>query len=270
MPTSSSRVKSVFLHGFLPAVAGLWCAHLLPGLSPASTPEGERTTLPHQANHLNPQSKLVQLASRTEAPVEKSEKKPGKTKEWLELLGDNYRVEDLRIEVEKLPPGPDRNFGVWRLMKEWLPLDRSAAMDWMGHLADASEKDAAVRGLLESWSKEDTHAASAYVAALPEGPLKCSAGKVLSDSLSLRDRASALSWSLASRGPGENLKDDVRHKVSGLAGEDYETTARLVAESALSEAEKQQMKEIARAAWNLQRVRKGKWGEIIPAEGATP
>lgn len=246
------------------------CAHLLTGPSPGSAPEGELTRLPHQSNQLNQQSKLGQFASRTDAPVAKSEKKPGKTKEWLQLLGDNYRVEDLLIEVEKLPPGPDRNFGVWQLMKEWLPLDRTAAMEWMGYLADPSEKDAAVRGLLESWSKEDTHAASAYVAALPEGPLKRSAGKVLSHSLSVRDRASALSWSLASRGPGENLIDDVRHKVSGLAGEDYATTTRLVAESALSEAEKQQMKEIARAAWNLQRVRKGKWDEIIPAEGATP
>ncbi len=266
MPTSSSKAKSVILHGFLPAAAGLWCAHLLPERSPAPSPAGERVTLIHQANP----SKQIQFASHTEAPVQQSGGKSGKTKEWLQLLGDNYRVEDLRIEVEKLPPGPDRNFGIWRLMEEWLPLDRSAAMEWMSHLADPSEKDAAVRGLLESWSKEDTHAASAYVAALPEGPLKRSAGNVLSHSLSLRDPASALSWSLASRGPGENLMDDVRHKVSGLAGEEYETTARLVAESALSEAEKQQLIEIARDAWNLQRVIKGKWDEIIPAEGVTP
>lgn len=186
------------------------------------------------------------------------------------LLADNRRVEDLLLEVEKLPPGKDRNSGIWRLMKEWLPLDRSAAMGWMEQLGDAKEKDGAIRGMLESWCKEDSHAASAYAATLPDGPLKRSAGKVLSNSLILRDPASALSWSLASHEADDNVDDDIRYKVTALAQGDYQTAVQLVTDSSLPPVEKQRMRETARTAWNLQKVQNGEWDQVIPGKGGPP
>lgn len=188
----------------------------------------------------------------------------------LTLLADNRRVEDLLLEVEKLPPGKDRISGIWRLMKEWLPLDRSAAMGWMEQLADSQEKDNAVRGMLESWCKEDSHAASAYVAALPEGPSKRSAGKALSHTLMSRDPAAGLSWSLASREADDKVEDDIGYKVTALAYGDYPNAVQLVNDSSLSPEEKQQMQETARKAWNRQKVQNGEWDQVIPGKGGPP
>ena len=155
-------------------------------------------------------------------------------------------------------------------MKEWFPLDRAAALAWMENLSDPADKAHAAVGMVPSWCKEDSHAASSWVAALPEGAAKRMAGKALAESLGLRDPAASLSWTFAARAADEPLEHRITTAVTYLAHQDYESAFKQITESNLSDPEKGAMEKKARAAWNLQRVREGKWQEILPVEATPP
>lgn len=279
MAASPSIVKTGLLHGVVPALMGILAAWLIPwpaapataltaGTAPGSLPS---TPTPALSAPALPASASPAAAAGTTSPGQDlSGTRPADIIEWIALLGDARRVEDLLVEVEKLPPGKGRNNGIWRLMKEWLPMNRAAAMEWMARLEDPAEKTAALTGMVESWGKEDMHAASAFLAALPDGPMKRTAGRRLAHGLALRDPASSLSWSLASRNPDESLGEEIQNAVTFLASRDYESADRLISGSELSAIEKQQMKEKARISWNAHQVRAGKWELILPEQEDSP
>lgn len=271
MADCPSIVKTALLHGVLPAAMGVLAAWLIPW--PAAPAKGlldPAPVIPHSAPALPASAGPPAAAGTTPPRQDFTGKRPDDILEWIALLGDNRRVEDLLVEVEKLPPGKGRNNGIWRLMKEWLPMDRVAAMKWMARLEEPAEKTAALTGMLESWGKEDMHAASAFLAALPDGPMKRTAGRRLAHGLALRDPASSLSWSIASRNPGESVDEEIVNAVTFLASGDYESADRLISVSVLSPGEKKQMKEKARTAWNEHQVRAGKWELILPKQEDTP
>lgn len=265
--------KSILRHGLLPAVAGVGCGlifnKLLSQDSSQIPPDLSRLT-PAAAKAPLPAGSIRSVPAPPNGPPVPGNEAVSSKGERLTLLAKNRRVEDLLVEIEKLPPGKDREQGVQLLMKEWFPLDRAAALAWMENLSDREDKAHAAAGMVPSWCKEDSHAASIWVAALPEGAAKRMAGNALADSMGLRDPEASLSWTLASRVADEPLEHRITPAVTYLAHKDYESAFKQITESNLSDQEKAGMEKKARAAWNLQRVREGKWQEILPMEGTTP
>lgn len=212
------------------------------------------------ANSPAPGSEPVALSGSAASEAVNS----GTLKERLAALAKNRRVEELLLEIQKLPPGDDRRQATGLLIKEWFPMDREAALRWMDTLTEPEEKEAAHREMLISWCKDDSHAASASVAAMPEGPARKSAGKVLSESLVSLDPASSLIWSMASRQPDENLDYDVTDKLRNVARANFDLANNLILKSNLSEMEQASLRQAARTSWNQQKMLEGQWDEIKP------
>lgn len=259
-PTFTSTV----IRGVLPLVCGLALGRwMMPGMAhqngAGEIPRPTQIAATSDAGRAPVSAPLVLNGSAALEAVN-----PGTFKERLAALAKNRRVEELFLEIQKLPPGEDRRQASGLLMREWFPMDREAALRWMDTLTEPAEKESAHREMLISWCKDDSHAASASVAAMPEGPARKSAGKVLCESLVSLDPASSLIWSMASRLPEENLDYDVTGKVRNVARADIDMAIRLLAESPLTEAEQVPLREAARTSWNQQRMLEGQWDQIKP------
>ena len=270
MPPIRHEIKWFLLWGVFPATAGILCGHFLPWSSPLSTPDHparlSANPVSSSAQRPTPEGKL---ADGKASPIQ-STRKQISIGERLEDLHENARVEDLLEEIRNLPPGPDRRKGVKLLAEIWFALDQAAAMAWIESLVEPGEKETALQSMLGVWCRENGHDVSAWVAALPEGPLRTSAGKSLSHTLASIDPSAALTWGLASLTPEKNAADQLPLPLRMLARQEYKEAIGQITKSTVPEAEKQQLKEMARRTWNETQMFNGAWDSMVPQETEPP
>ncbi len=264
------KTKWLLLRGVFPATAGLLCGHFLPWSSPLSVAEHparlSANPVSSSAQFSTPEGKL---ADGKVFPIQSAPKQISIVKR-LEDLHRNARVEDLLEEIRNLPPGPDRRKGVQLLAEIWFALDQTAAMAWIENLVEPGEKETALQSMLGVWCREDGHDASAWVAAIPEGPLRTSAGKSLSHTLAPIDPSAALTWGFASLTPEKNAADQLPLPLRNLARQEYKEAIGQITKSTVPEAEKQQLKEMARRTWNETQMFNGAWDAMVPQETEPP
>ena len=203
--------------------------------------------------------------------------KPESVAERIRNLADNRRVEDLRKELEHLPPGADRDLAIGLLAEHWFAFDHAGTIAWIASLKSDMEQELAYVPLIKAWTREDSEGASIWVAGLPKGSLKKQAARSLAYSLMTRDSAASLKWGIASR---DNESDLIRDNDSdltfldSLAGslgwDDPELAERILTESDLPTEQKRRLRNIAKKDWNRLQSLRGQWDKILPLETTSP
>ena len=189
------KPKQLLLRGAIPCLAGLLAGQLIPWKThPPATAARPQPAARGSSDATGTAPGVVAITSESMPPAAQDPPKPESTKERLKKLATNRRVEDLLVEIQKIPPGAERAEGIGLLAKAWFPLDRSGTMKWIGTLTNPEEQKAAYGNMIQYWCSQDIHASSTFVAALPDGELKNSLGVGLSDALSSREPIASLSW----------------------------------------------------------------------------
>ena len=264
-----TKLKTILLTGILPAAAGVWCGALFTAASDDRSPTLPASSTSSQSIGARPQKKPVATVTLPPSVSPEPAKPPESVRERIKNLADNRRVEDLRAELEHLPPGDDRNFAIGLLGTHWFKFDQDATTAWIAGLKNDVEKQKAYGGMVNSWTQEDSESASAWVASLPEGSLKGEVGNSLAIALMWRDPAAALSWTIASRhSPSAN--SNLASMAGVLAGHDYGQAERILAASDLPEADKRKLRNAAKKDWNALKAARGEWDEILTLEAAPP
>lgn len=246
----SPKTKYLLLWGAIPGIAGLLAGQLLPW---------ENHPAPASAQH----SQVVVASSSAFEPADQTlpeekvpeefPRRPKSTRDFLRQHAAHQRVEELLVEINKLPPGEDRLDGIRELAQAWSPLDHAGVMQWLGTLTDPKEQNIAYRCFIASWCNGDTPEASAWVAALPQGALRDALGLVVSNSLEYWEPAASLIWALASTPADEATGKVLQQRVQGVAQYDYETATQLISQSKLPDSAKRQLLETALTASNKAR-----------------
>lgn len=262
------QLKSILFTAVLPAASGVWCGALFTAPSDDGSPTLPASSTSSQSSGASPQKWPEATDTLPPSFSPEPAKTPESVRERIKNLADNRRVEDLRAELEHLPPGEDRNFAIRLLGQHWFSLDHDSTTTWIAGLKDGIEKQIAYGGMVNSWTQEDSESASAWVASLPEGAMKAEVGNSLAIALMYRDPAAALSWTLASSN-SQSAHSNVATMARGLARHDYAQTQRLLAASDLPEDEIRQLSNTAKKEWNQLKAARGEWDEMLTL-GDTP
>ena len=265
-----TKLKTILFTGILPAAAGVWCGAMFT----AASDDGSPTTIPASSTSsqnigARPQKKPVATVTLPPSVSPEPAKPPESVRERIKNLADHRRVEDLRAELEHLPPGDDRNFAIGLLGTHWFKFDQDATTAWIAGLKNDVEKQKAYGGMVNSWTQEDSESASAWVASLPEGTLKGEVGNSLAIALMWRDPAAALSWTIASR-KSLSANSNLASMAGVLARHDYGQAERILAASDLPEADKRKLRNAAKKDWNQMKAVRGEWDEILTLEATPP
>jgi hypothetical protein len=263
------QLKSIFFTAILPAAAGVWCGVLFTAHSDDGSPALPASSISITSSGDRHQKRPVATVALPPSFSPEPAQSPECVRERIKNLADNRRVEDLRAELEHLPPGEDRNFAIGLLGQHWFSLDHDATTTWIAGLKEGVEKQIAYGGMVNSWTQEDSESASAWVATLPEGAMKAEVGNSLAIALMYRDPAAALSWTLASR-HSQSAHSNLATMARGLARHDYAQTQRLLAASVLPEDEIRQLSNTAKKEWNQLKAARGEWDEMLTLEDTPP
>ena len=203
--------------------------------------------------------------------------KPESVAERIRNLADNRRVEDLRKELEHLPPGADRDLAIGLLAEHWFAFDHAGTIAWIASLKSDMEQELAYVPLIKAWTREDSEGASIWVAGLPKGSLKKQAARSLAYSLMTRDSAASLKWGIASRDNESDLIRDndsdltfLDDSVGSLGWDDPELAERILTESELPAEQKRRLINISKKDWNSWQSIRGQWDKILPLETTSP